>query len=67
MEGEYNTINQFNFSNLETHHIEPIGESYERRLDNLNLVVLCQQHHKMAEKGDIPKEYLFKLAKKREK
>jgi hypothetical protein len=28
--------------------------------------VLCQQHHKMAEKGDIPKEYLFELAEKRE-
>ena len=66
MEDKYNTINQFNFKNLETHHIETIGENYERRLDNYNLVVLCQQHHKMAEKGEIPKKYLFELAKKRE-
>ena len=66
MEDKYNTINQFNFDKLETHHIEPIGENYGRRLDNYNLVVLCQQHHKMAEKGDIPRDYLFKLAEKRE-
>ena len=66
MENKYNTLKQFNFDNLETHHIESLNENYERRLDNYNLIVLCQQHHKMAERGDIPKEYLFKLAKKRE-
>lgn len=66
LDDKYNTINLLNYKDLETHHIEPIGENYDRRLDNYNLVVLCQQHHKMAEKGDIPKEYLFKLAEKRE-
>ena len=66
MDDKYNTIYQFNFNNLETHHIEPISENYNRRLDNNNLVVLCQQHHKMAEKGSIPREYLFELAAKRE-
>ena len=66
MDDKYNTINQFNFSNLETHHIEPISDNYNRRLDNYNLIVLCQQHHKMAEKNDIPRDYLFKLAEKRE-
>ena len=66
MKDKYNTINQFNFDNLETHHIEPISENYDRRLDNYNLVVLCQQHHKMSEKGDIPRDYLFKLAEERE-
>lgn len=67
MDDKYNTINQFNFKGLETHHIEPLCENYERRLDNNNLIVLCQQHHKMAERGDIPRKYLFKLAEKREK
>ena len=66
MDDKYNTINQLNFKDLETHHIEPLNENYNRRLDNLNLVVLCQQHHKMAEKNDIPKEYLFEIAEKRE-
>lgn len=67
IDNKYNTINQLNFKNLETHHIEPISDNFNRRLDNHNLVVLCQQHHKMAEKGDIPKDYLFELAEKREK
>lgn len=66
MENKYHTINQFNFNKLETHHIEPLCENYERRLDNFNLVVLCNFHHKLAEKGEIPKDYLFKLAEKRE-
>lgn len=66
IDDKYYTINQFNFKNLETHHIEALNENYNRRLDNMNLVVLCQAHHKMAEKGDIPKEYLFELAEKRE-
>lgn len=66
MDDKYYTVNQFNFKNLETHHIEALNENYNRRLDNMNLVVLCQQHHKMAEKGEIPKEYLFELAEKRE-
>lgn len=66
MDDKYYTVNQFNFKNLETHHIEALSENFNRRLDNKNLVVLCQQHHKMAEKGEIPKEYLFELTEKRE-
>ena len=66
LEGTYNTINLLTYKDLETHHIEPIGENFDKRLDNDNLIVLCQQHHKMAEKGDIPKDYLQKLAQKRE-
>lgn len=67
MDGKYHTVNQFNFKNLEVHHIEPLSENYNRRLDNLNLTVLCQQHHKMAERGEIPRNYLFELAEKRER
>ena len=66
LEGTYNTINLLTYKDLETHHIEPIGENFDKRLDNDNLIVLCQQHHKMAEKGDIPRDYLLKLAKQRE-
>ena len=66
IENKYHTINQFNFNKLETHHIEPLCENYTRRLDNFNLVVLCNYHHKLAENGEIPREYLFELAEKRE-
>ena len=56
----------FNYDLLEVHHIEPIEQNYERRLDNYNLICLCNNHHREAEKGNIDREYLFKLAKSRE-
>ena len=60
----YHTINQFNYDKLEVHHITPIEEDYNKRLDNDNLITLCAYHHKMAECGDIPKEKLYELIKK---
>lgn len=60
----YNTINQFNFDKLEVHHITPVEEDYNRRLDNDNLITLCNYHHKLAEKGEIPREVLYRLVDK---
>lgn len=56
----------YNYKQLEVHHIEPIEQNYGRRLDNYNLIALCNEHHREAEQGKIDKEYLFKLAKERE-
>lgn len=67
MDDKYNTVNQFTYDGLEVHHIEPLSKAYNKRLDNDNLVCLCQYHHKLAEKGEIPIEYLQDLASKREK
>lgn len=60
----YSTIQQYNYDKLEVHHITPVEQDYNRRLDNDNLITLCSYHHKMAEKGDIPREELYKLIKK---
>jgi 5-methylcytosine-specific restriction endonuclease McrA len=60
----YSTIHQYNYDKLEVHHITPIEQDYNKRLDNDNLITLCNYHHKMAEKGDIPREELYKLIKK---
>ena len=60
----YNTINTYNYNKLEVHHITPINEDYDRRLDNENLITLCNYHHKMAEKGDITREELYELIEK---
>jgi 5-methylcytosine-specific restriction endonuclease McrA len=60
----YNTINTYNYNKLEVHHITPVNEDYDKRLDNDNLITLCNYHHKMAECGDIPREELYKLIKK---
>lgn len=60
----YNTINTYNYDKLEVHHITSIEEDYNRRLDNDNLITLCNTHHKMAEMGKIPKEVLYDLINK---
>ena len=57
----YHTVNQLNWKNLEVHHIVPLCEDYNKRLDNDNLITLCKYHHTMADNGEIPREELFKL------
>ena len=63
----YHTINTYNYNKLEVHHITPINEDYNKRLDNDNLITLCNYHHKLAESGHIPREELYKLIGKEEK
>lgn len=60
----YHTISQYNFDKLEVHHIVPINEDYNKRLDNDNLITLCNFHHKMAESSEITREELVRLIKK---
>ena len=57
----YNTIQQFNYNELDVHHIIPINEDYDKRLDNDNLISLCRYHHKMAEDNKISREELISL------
>lgn len=60
----YNTINWLNYKGVEVHHITPMQEDYNRRLDNDNLISLCSYHHHMADNGEIPREVLHDLAMK---
>lgn len=55
---KYNTIYTYNYNKLEVHHIIPLSEDYSKRLDNDNLITLCDYHHKMADDGVIPKKEL---------
>ena len=57
----YSTVATYNFKKLEVHHIIPIEEDYNKRLDNDNLITLCSYHHHMAELGLIPREELFNI------
>lgn len=57
---------RYTYNNLEVHHITKVTEAPERLLDNYNLVCLCVEHHKLADKGEIDKDYLEKLARIRE-
>ena len=54
--------NKINVDNLSVHHIEPLHENWERRLDDENLITLCPRHHEMAERGHIKRDYLHALA-----
>lgn len=59
----YNTLSLLNHKTVEVHHITPIEQDYNRRLDNDNLISLCSYHHKMADKGEIPREELYDIVK----
>ena len=52
---------------LEVHHIEPLEENYDMRLDNDNLITVCRYHHEQCESGMIARDYQHELAKKFEK
>lgn len=56
----------FTYNNLEVHHIIKLTERPDLLLDNENLIVLCQEHHKLADDGKIDNEYLKELARERE-
>lgn len=42
------------------HHITPLTDDFDARLDNDNLISLCAYHHEQAERGEISAEELFK-------
>lgn len=53
--------NRFTYEDLEVHHIVPLEEDYNLRLDDDNLITLCVIHHKAADREEIDREYLYKL------
>ena len=53
------TKDKFNYKDLSVHHIIPLAEDYDRRLDDDNLITLCRVHHEEAEKGIIERKELF--------
>lgn len=42
------------------HHIVPLADDFERRLDNDDLISLCAYHHELAERGELPADELLK-------
>lgn len=52
---------KYNYEDLSVHHIVPLEVDYSLRLENDNLITLCEIHHKEAEKGTIKAEYLKRL------
>ena len=53
--------NIFNYKNLSVHHITPLAEDWSRRLDNNNLITVCEEHHRNCENGVIPRAKQYEL------
>lgn len=58
---KYNTNYKYTYRELEVHHIIPLEEDYNKRLDSDNLITLCRYHHELAEKGEISREELQEI------
>lgn len=62
----YNTRNKYNTKDLSVHHNVPINENYDKRLDNDNLLTVCEYHHKMCERGEISRKIVQKIIDEQE-
>lgn len=62
----YGTINKYNTEHLSVHHNIPINENYNKRLDNNNLLTVCDHHHEMCESGEIPREEVQRIIDEQE-
>lgn len=62
----YGTTQQYNNREIEVHHIVPIAEDWDGRLNNDNLISLCGRHHEMAEAGKISQAELKEIARQQE-
>lgn len=56
----------YTYNDIEVHHIEKVKDRPDLLLVDENLICLCQEHHKQADKGEIDKEYLKSLADRRD-
>lgn len=57
------TIEEHNYNNISVHHIEPLSQAWDKRMDDDNLITLCGYHHEEAEKGNISRRILKQIAK----
>lgn len=55
------------FNKLDVHHIRPIIDSWNNRLNSLNLITLCRPCHYLADNNEIEKSLLLEIAAKNEK
>lgn len=57
------TKGRLSYTDLSVHHIEPLQEAWELRLEENNLITLCSGCHEQAEAGKIPRTVLHELTK----
>lgn len=54
---------RYNPGRLSVHHIVPLAECWERRLEEGNLLTLCDRHHERAERGEYDRALLHGLTR----
>ena len=64
--GLYKAERTFETEGISVHHIIPVSEDWDRRLDDDILLTVCEKHHEMAEKGEIPRGELLRIAEEQE-
>ena len=62
----YGAERLYETEDISVHHIRPLSEAWEDRLDDYNLISLCRMHHEMADKGEIGQRELLKIAEEQE-
>lgn len=65
--GLHEPIRKYETDDISVHHIVPIAEDWDRKMDNDILVSLCRRHHEMADTGEISREELMRIAEEQEK
>lgn len=65
--GLHEPSRQFETDDISVHHIIPIAEDWDKRLDDYNLISLCKHHHDMAEQGEVGRDELLSITQKQEK
>ena len=55
------TVRQVETVGLSVHHIVPVEEDFEKRLDETNLITVCVRHHELCEAEKISRNMQRKL------
>lgn len=55
------TDKPLNREELSVHHIQPLRTNFDKRLDENNLITLCETHHSMADRGILSAKTLKNL------
>ena len=58
------TVRVVETEGLSVHHIVPLEEDFELRLDETNLITVCSVHHEMCEKQQIMREVQRELVRR---
>lgn len=62
----YSTKVRYNGRDLSVHHAESLEENFDKRLDDDNLLTMCERHHRMAEKKIIPVHVIKEIIRQQE-